>query len=282
MTLFQKLKRKAKAAELDTYFPRAAVTYRFLRDQRLAKKWRILPTPFGFDMIESRGHAESRLESGEMPLFLDLLKTTDVLVDVGANFGVFTLAARAKKIICIAIEPEPANLAALLANLQHNGFDDVEVFPVALSKAPSLLPLFGGGEGASLVNNWGGMARTYSRLVPVNTLDNLVSWRFPKARLLIKVDVEGHEYAVLQGATRMLDRIPAPVWLLEHCFKENFNGAINPYYGELFDEFFRRDYRCITADAQRRQVKDTDVQRWLGTGTRDFGYLNFLFLKGSV
>lgn len=178
MTLYQYLKTHVKNAGLDGCFPRTAMMYRFLRDQGLAKKWRTFPTPFGFDMIESRGHADSRLESGEMPLFLELLKATDVLVDVGANFGVFTLAARASGIHCIAIEPEPAKLAALMANLQHNGFGDVEVFPVALGAEPSLLPLFGGGEGASLVSNWGGMASTYSRLVPVNTLDNLVSWRF--------------------------------------------------------------------------------------------------------
>ena len=202
-----------------------------------------------------------------------------MLVDVGANFGVFTLAARVRGINCIAVEPEPSNLAALLAN-QHNSISDVEVFPIALGKAPALLLLFSGGEGASLVSNWGGMASTYSRLVPVNTLDNLVSWRFPQLRLLIKVDVEGHEFAVLQGAIRLLDRVPAPVWLLEHCFKENFNGSINPHYGELFDAFFRRDYHCITADAERRPVTETDVRRWLATGTRDFGYLNFLFSKG--
>ena len=198
MILSSKLKRLAKTAEFDTHFPQAAATYRFLRDQRLAKAWRMLPTPCGFDMIESKGHADSRLESGEMPLFLDLLRTTDVFVDVGANFGVFTLMARAKGISCVAIEPEPANLAVLLANLQHNDYCDVEVFPIALSKAPALLPLFSGGEGASLVSNWGGMASTYSRNLPVNTLDNLISWRFPRARLLIKVDVEGHELAVLQ------------------------------------------------------------------------------------
>lgn len=282
VTSYQNLKRIAKTAGIDAYFPRVAMTYRYLRDQWLEKKWRTSSTPFGFDMIESSGHANSRLESGEMPLFLELLKVTDVLVDIGANFGVFTLVARTRGIKCIAIEPEPANLAALLTNLQRNGFRDVEIFPVALSKEPSLLPLFGGGEGASLVSNWGGMASTYSRLVPVNTLDNLVSWRFAEARILIKVDVEGHEFAVLNGATRLLDRIPAPVWLLEHCFKENFSGSINPHYGELFDEFFRRGYRCITADAERRPVTETDVRRWLATGTRDFGYLNFAFSKVPI
>src|SRR5262249_26667264 len=155
---------------------------------------------------------------------------TDVFVDVGANCGIFSLLAGKAGIPTIAFEPNLDNFNLLLTNLHHNGCVGVESFPIALSKTPGVLPLFGGGEGASLERNWGGMASTYSRMVAVNTLNNLVAARFSRERLLIKIDVEGHEFDVLAGAAALLARSPAPRWLLEHGFTENFAGKINPHF----------------------------------------------------
>jgi hypothetical protein len=113
----------------------------------------------------------------------------------------------------------------------------------------------------------------------VNTIDNLLSHRFPGKRLLIKLDVEGNEYEVLKGATRLLDREPAPTWLVEHGFKENFAGNVNPRFRAVFDLFWDLGYTAMTADADRRPVLKSDVERWLESGSRDFGYLNYLFCR---
>jgi FkbM family methyltransferase len=264
---------------VDSTFPWLASTYRLIRDQRKAARWRKAMTPLGIEMVGVARMGESRDGSGELTLLSNLLDDRKVFVDVGANCGFFTLAARKAGATCIAIEPNADNLRALFVNLRDNQFRDVEVFPVALSGSPDLLPLFGGGEGASLEKNWGGMRNTYSRIVPCNTLDNIVAGRFPNQRMLIKVDVEGHELEVLRGATSLIDRTPAPAWLLEHGFRENFEGRINPNFRELFELFWQSGYQCVTADAARRPVTAEDVDRWLGQGERDFGFLNYLMFK---
>lgn len=268
--------------QVEKYLPQLARAYRMLRDQRLNSRRSMVKTEFGFDMIGGEGLAGSRSAGGELKLFQELLLKTDVFVDVGANCGIFTLMACNAGIQTIAFEPNLENCNFLLFNLHHNGFKNVEVFPIALSKAPGVLPLFGGGEGASLEANWGGMASTYSRMVAVNTLNNLVSPRFSHERLLVKIDVEGHEFDVLTGAGDLLARCPAPVWLLEHGFTENFSGKINPHFQDLFDLFWRHGYVCCTADKERRKVIREDVRRWLAQGTRDFGFLNYLFYKDSL
>jgi len=267
---------------IDEHIPNVARSYRFFRDQRVYARRRMRSTNLGFDFIGVEGIADSRSSTGELKLLQELLLATDVFVDVGANCGLFASVACKAGVRTLAFEPNLENYKLLLQNLHHNKFTKVEAFMVALSNSSGVLPLFGGGEGASLKANWGGMASTYSRLVSVNTLDSLVGTRFLQERLLIKVDVEGHEFDVIQGATGLLKRCPAPVWLLEHGFTENFAGKINPHFQELFELFWQQRYVCFTADNERRRVMRGDVSRWLAQGVRDFGYLNYMFIKDSI
>jgi len=266
-------------ALLDSRFPWVAATYRMLRDQRLAARWPFSKVPLGFEMIGPPGTAESRIDSGELSLFLELLKGVDVFIDVGANCGFFSLVARNASIKTLAIEPNEENLRALLFNLKRNSFADVEVHPIALAADINVLPLFSGGQGASLTKGWGGIVNTYSRLVPVNTIDNLFGSRFIGKRLLIKLDVEGNEFDVLQASREVLQRTPAPTWIVEHGFKENFSEGVNPRFRDLFELFWQNGYHCFTADFAKKQVTESDVDRWLTSGQRDFGFLNYLFTR---
>jgi FkbM family methyltransferase len=239
------------------------------------------PTALGFDFIGVEGMPESRSASGEVELLRGLLQSAEAFVDVGANCGLFTLIACRAGVPVLAFEPNQENFQLLLRNLAHNRCTGAEAFQVALSSQPGVMPLFGGGEGGSLESNWGGMTHTYSRLVSVNTLDNLVSGRFPDRRLVIKIDVEGHEYGVLSGADKLLARMPSPTWLIEHGFRENFSGGINPRFREVFERFWSHGYECHTADAVRRPVCRDDVQRWIAQGERDFGDMNYLFWRNG-
>ena len=62
----------------------------------------------------------------------------------------------------------------------------------------------------------------------VNTLDRLLEDRFLDQRLVIKIDVEGNEKALLLGASETLDRKPASAWLVEIGLTENFRRFDQP------------------------------------------------------
>lgn len=263
---------------IDNLFPDLAKFYRRLRDKRIVSKRKFHATKLGFDFIGVESMPESRIASGEVGLLQRYLAKADQFIDVGANCGFYTLIACKAGVPVICFEPNAENYNFILKNLYHNKFT-AEAFQIALSNKPAVLELFGGGEGASLVPNWGGMHNTYSQLVSVNTLDHLLSARFDKTCLFIKIDAEGHEFEILTGATKLLKQSLAPTWLIEHGLTENYDVGINPNFLQLFEIFWQEGYQSFTACDKKLSVVRADVERWIANNCRDFGGINYLFIK---
>ncbi len=262
---------------MDQKLSKIGILYRLLRDYWLFINAKPYNTVFGFMLIGDSNLDTSRIHSYEYDLFMEQINKADVFIDIGANVGLFSLIACKHHIPVISIEPCNNNLKHLYKNLIINKFVDVEIFPIALSDEVNILPLFGGGQGASLIKGWGGILSNYQKIVPVNTLSNLIGERYKGKRLLIKIDVEGNEFNILKGASAVLQRVPRPTWIIEHGFKENFQGKINPNFENLFILFWQHDYKAFTCDGEQRLVTKEDVKFWLTKGERCFGGINYLF-----
>ncbi|MHB8446864.1 MAG: FkbM family methyltransferase, partial [Rudaea sp.] len=152
-----------------------------------------------------------------------------------------------------------------------------------LSTKPGLMLLYGAsGPSASLVKDWAGYSPRFRQTVPVNTMDNLLAGRFSGQRLIIKIDVEGAEFQVLQGAMVTIARSPRPFWLIEICFREYHPLGINPDYLKTFELFWDRGYDCYCADDKCTPVSREDVERWLTTGVRDVQSFNYVFVDRAL
>lgn len=262
-------------------FPSLVAAYHTFRSARETFRHSTTPTPFGFRM---KGHGSMQsgdFERGETMLLRELLPGVTTFVDVGANVGFFSCLARQAGLHVVAVEPAAQNLDLLLGNLAENGWNDVEVYPLALAQEPGIATLYGEGTGASMVRRWSGTSEVWRRLVPVTTLDVLLDNRFRAERLMIKIDVEGLEHAVLAGATNTLQRDPSPTWLVEVCLTEHHPGGRNPNFAAVFETFWRYGYEARTAEADQRIVRPADVSRWIAAGKRDFGWINFLFTRDA-
>jgi FkbM family methyltransferase len=133
-------------------------------------------------------------------------------IDAGANIGYFSalmskLAGPAGKVL--AIEPEPNNLKLLEQNLRINHLANVIVHACALGARES-----SGMLGLYKPSNRGrhSMVDSESKLaieVRVRTLDDLAgaSGNLLNTWSLVKIDVEGYEGFVLDGAREILPRI---------------------------------------------------------------------------
>ena len=142
----------------------------------------------------------------------DRLREGMTVFDIGAHVGFYTLLlARAVgdsgKVI--AFEPWPANVTDCLAHVRMNHLGNVVVVPAAVTKTPGLA-FFASGESTST----GRLARTDTGIrVTCVTLDELLkAGGFPVPDV-IKVDVEGAESQVLEGAETLL-REHAATWFV--------------------------------------------------------------------
>lgn len=251
--------------------------YRTAR-RRLALKPQ--PTPHGFKFAGNRAMQSGAFEPLEVRLLGALIGAADRFVDVGANIGLYTCLARSLGKPAIAIEPLPDNLACLYANLLANGWQDTEVHAAGLAAHPGIATLYGTDTGASLVPGWAN-AKTYDFLrttIPLTTLDNVIAERFAGERLAIKVDVEGVEYAMLQGARATLVREPRPVWLVEIVLAEQQQpDGSNRHFADTFEMFFEAGYEAFAASESARRVESDDVRRWVRQGHADAGAHNYVF-----
>ncbi len=261
---------------VDTFAPPLGRSYRVLRDA--TSRRRAVQTPYGFALAGDPGIAASGWEGDEVAAFLSLLESHDVVVDIGANVGIYSCLAASRGKKTVAIEPLPRNLNYLYRNLWDNQLRDVEVFPMGLARAPGLRRIYGYGGIASFLPGWAQAREGQSTLVPLTSLDAVVNGRFVTKRLLIKLDVEGFELEVLAGAVGTLDRIPKPTWLVEILLRgEVIPGGMNSKFAETFAMFWERGYSCHKLDQALTPVGPDQVSRWIQNGSVDGEARDFLF-----
>lgn len=239
-------------------------------------------SPFGYSLV-SRNYIANRLmlqgtfETVEVDIIKEHLKTADVFVDIGANIGYYSCLARYLFKYVVAFEPQYQNLECLYENLNSNGWADTEVFPIGLSHGSGLLTLYGAsGPSASLVKGWGGYSQKFKKVIPVNTMDNILGNRFEGKKLFIKIDVEGAEYDVLRGAEKILTMSPRPTWFIEICLNEFHPEKLNPDYAATLDLFWRNNYEVRLANKGKRLITPGDVKKWVAdkkTNMTEFNYL---------
>ena len=139
--------------------------------------------------------------------FLSIIKETDVIFDIGASVGLYTIAVAVNFPKCrvIAFEPEPEMRARLAENTKLNRLTNVESFGWALGDKISEVTLFSDGlKGqAPSLRNYPGSA-TGSKNVSCQTLDAIVENGLAPAPDTLKIDIEGAELLCLQGARALL------------------------------------------------------------------------------
>jgi FkbM family methyltransferase len=155
--------------------------------------------------------------------FLDrVVKPGMTFVDIGANEGLFSLFA-ARRVgpggRVVAAEPSSRERRRLEANIARNRLANVTVVPHAIGEGPGTARLQIA-TGVHAGHNTLG-AFTYDDVsavdfenVPVETLDALAGRLALGAVHVVKIDVEGAELKVLQGAADLLRRT-RPILLIE-------------------------------------------------------------------
>ena len=143
-------------------------------------------------------------EFSDMGFLLHVLRAQDMFIDVGANVGSYSiLAGKAVGARGYAFEPVPATYGRLVDNIRLNHLENtIRCVNAGLGRASATIKFT---NDLDTVNHAiaDGEYHTNTISVAITTMDDVLCEVHPS---LIKIDVEGYETQVLQGAAETLKK----------------------------------------------------------------------------
>jgi FkbM family methyltransferase len=208
----------------------------------------VAPFQLHFDGYRNIGWSLGGLAGAETESFayarqlLDQRKPSCVW-DIGANVGLWTLffAGYQPQIETIlAFEPDPINRKILGMNIERNGIGHVKIQSEALSDKAGVMrfmsdPMTGSTgtleQGMDFIGHQYG-AKQVPIEVTVSTADEMIARGLP-APGMMKIDVEGHELSLFQGAQQLLQTV-RPAIIFECTRNPEQVGSLLAGFGYRF------------------------------------------------
>ncbi|REA58835.1 FkbM family methyltransferase [Dyadobacter luteus] len=208
------LNQKRKVQALLTLFKRGLMI-------RLHRHPMVYPFVSGTSLVVEKGmsSAELQIYTGlydhiEMLFLMHYLRSEDTFVDIGANIGVYSvLASGVSGAQSLAFEPIPSTFDRLRRNIVYNNLTEkAKLFNMGVGDKEETLTFSNSLDAINHVitdsKNFSGSVMK----VPVNSLDNLMKGLTPN---FLKIDVEGFEANVINGATETLQNKVLNVIVME-------------------------------------------------------------------
>jgi FkbM family methyltransferase len=183
------------------------------------------------DPLDYIGHTicfDGTWEPLSLALARRLLQDGGTLLDVGANFGLYTCClSRIPGVRCIAVDASPVAFSRLLLNLKWSSAGQVTAVNVAVGSTSSLVNL----ETPHVMNlgttRVAAATPTRSAIlqkVALLPLDQILSGMVDRPIQLMKIDIEGYELEAFRGMQFSAAYRPRNI-LVEHTARAVADGA---------------------------------------------------------
>lgn len=201
-------------------------------------KTKINGIDFLFDLNDDvqRGIYFGAFENSEINLINEILPEDAICLDVGANIGYYALnIVKSKKnaqVYCF--EPDPTVFEKLNINLSLNEESKrIKCFDIALSDSETIKNFYQSDDQHSGCGSINVIPNQNSNVIEVKTLtlDSFLYRNNLNKVDFIKIDIEGHEFSLLQGAVLSL-KVKAIKYILIE-----FNGEKLKTLGYTFNDF---------------------------------------------
>ena len=217
---------------------------------------------FLLDLSETNGHSNYySLDDGYKVLFAHINEGMTV-IDIGANIGAITLQM-AKQVSpqgkVFSFEPSPLNFKQASKNISLNTFTNIKLINQGLGREKTTAFLYNvnpNNRGMLRLLGKGDQSNSFEKEeVEIDTLDtSMQKFSIPKPDF-IKIDVEGFEYKVLQGAYETLSKYK-PILFIE--LVDNNLREQNTNAKELIHYLKILNYRIINAQSNDEVDENSD------------------------
>jgi FkbM family methyltransferase len=198
------------------------------------------------------------------------------VIDIGANIGFFT--ERFAKWTrdggrVIAVEPDGHNVALLKQRLARRAIGSVDIHQAAATERSGIVHLLRNPDnpGDHRISDAG-------ETIPAVTIDDLVEKVGNPDVALIKIDTQGSERLVLQGAAKTLERCSPTLFI------EIDDRALREYgttAAEVLGELVARQYQIYRISRSGQEVQISPEEATSAANSEERGYLDFLCVHQS-
>lgn len=238
-------------------------------------EFRYVPELFGglLGLEQNKG-----FEGAELDFLLAYLPEDSMILDIGANFGFYSVVL-AKKVSGIKIhsfEPVPSTCDLLSQNICHNRVaGSVSVNSCAVSKDSGHLMVTTDRYAGNYLLSGASSHKGDSIRVPVTTVDAYIEVQSIAKVDFIKCDIEGAELLMLQGARNTLER-DHPLLMLE--IAEEWAPRFGYEAWEVFGFLHSLGYRAAYCQGDKGLVAwDLQQEKVSPLPTN-----NFIFYHGTL
>jgi len=214
-------------------------------------------------------------EVQETNLIKELIPSMSCFIDIGAHIGIYScLVSRQKPIPIYIFEPNSTNIASLKKNLEINKVKKAQLFKTGLSDKRQIVKMYGGDAMGSVVKNSFKNVPAASQLIKLRKLDEFIDTIPMTKNMVIKIDVEGHEYQVVLGAKKFIINHKPSYVLVE--IVRYWGGMENPRFLDTFKLFSDMGYKAYSIMSNHNRLLLSKV---ITTKNEKGG--NYLFIRNG-
>lgn len=175
-----------------------------------------------------------RFEINELKFIKNLLSNDAVFIDIGSNIGMYSLvvASSSSTIKVHAFDPIKLNNALLTSSIEINGLENIVVNETCVGNYDGFIGFSVASDSAySSIHDSGRKSELKKITLPIVKLDTYVAKMKLQRIDFIKIDVEGAEMMVIEGANELFSNLSLrpKMMMVELCDKNlrAFNTSVN-------------------------------------------------------
>jgi len=181
-------------------------------------------------------------EGASTKVIKSIVKEGDVVLDVGANIGYYTLLFSklvGKNGKVFAFEPTEHFIGVLNKNVKENNINNVEIQKIGLSNKEQELKIDIGPSSATLHSPENFDTILDNETINLTTMNDFVHRRSLEKIDFIKIDIDGHEPMFFEGAWEALEKF-SPIVIFEVSHLHYLSAGVLAW--EFYDKVKKKGY----------------------------------------